>query len=257
MTRVRDVCASLLLVFAQRHFATLRQPVATASRAAVHATGAGARDCTFPDTTSFVGPIRVADLADGLASDRRGPYLPGRDGVVVGGVTGSGVGVSAALTIYEGPSTPERHPRGFVVNLEHPVRGGGGRQRGIVTDTTGGGMGLMAQWAFVEGAARNLHDIRVGQTVKASMMSVTFFMNGRRYLLQMGPLPNGHCHNGGVTLVTGQGTTPATITRAASARWAIDVGAGGIARLFDVTDGTDHAEDLGRYHFRLHYDIGD
>lgn len=250
MKRISTVCAALLMLALARHAVAIARPqAAIPPRTAAPA-------CTFPDTTLFVGPIRVADLADGLSSDGRGAYLPGRDGVIGLGPISSGVSGSASLTIFQAPDAVGRRPRGLVVNLDHPAPGGGGKPLGIVTDTTGGGMGLMAQWSVVDGAFRNLHAMRVGQAVKAAMTSVTFYIAGRRYLLQMGPLPNGHCHNGGVTLVTGKGTTPTTIRRTAAAAWSVDLPAGGVARLFDVTDGTHHAVDRGLYRFRLHYDIG-
>jgi hypothetical protein len=101
-----------------------------------------------------------------------------------------------------------------------------------------------------------LQNIRVGQTVTAAQMNVTFHINGRTHLLQMGPQPNGHCHNGGTTLVNGTGTSSGTIYRASPTKWVMNLPAGSVGRLFDVENTPEHAVDKGLYHVRLHYEIG-
>ena len=81
-----------------------------------------------------------------------------------------------------------------------------------------------------------------------------FSLNGRLYLLQMGPQPNGHCHDS--TFMHGAGTSSATIYRASETKWVVDLPAGSVGRLFELDSSTEHAVDKGLYHIRLHYEIG-
>jgi hypothetical protein len=71
-----------------------------------------------------------------------------------------------------------------------------------------------------------------------------------------GPQPNGHCHNSGTTLVNGTGTSAGTIYRASATKWAIDLPAGSVGRLFDLYNTTEYASDKGLYYTQLHYEIG-
>lgn len=251
MKRVLAACGVAFVLASQPILGTPQPSWAVPAANAVNDNAVTSRDCIFPDTPVFNGPTVISDLADGLSSDGRGPYIQGTDDVV-----GSVVSAGAALTIFHAKSSSVQKPRTYSVNLDYPVRGRLGRPLGIVQDTNGSGIGLMTQWSVVGDTFKSLHNIPVGKTVTAAMMSVAFRLDGRVHILQMGPLPNGHCHNGGRTLVTGKGTTPGTIHRIAKTRWEVDLPAGSIGRLFDVTDGTDHAVDRGLYHFRLHYAIG-
>lgn len=209
-------------------------------------------DCTFPDTARSTGPTVISDFSDGVSSDGRGPYIQATDGV-----TAAGVDNAAALTIYYKDNESIKNPRTFTVNLNNPVRDGGGVALGIITERNGSGNGLHTQWSKVGDALQNLHSIKVGQTVTAAQMNAVFFINGRRYLLQMGPQPYGHCHNGGRTLVNGVGTSSGTIYRPTQSKWVTDLPAGSVGRLFDVgNNDTENAADKGLYYIRLHYEIG-
>lgn len=203
------------------------------------------RGCQFPGPDS-IWPVVVADLADGVSSDGRGPYLKGNDGVV-----DTRVGSESALTFYW-PGTLS-NARGVTVNLNRPVPGGGGVRLGIAT--SGDSSGLITQRGMVGDTVQNLMDIAVGRTDTAAMMSITFHVNGRRHLLQMGPQANGHC-GGGTNLVHGKGTSPETITRTSQTKWIMDLPAGSVGRLFDIGNGNAHAVDKGLYYVHLHYEIG-
>lgn len=203
-------------------------------------------DCEFPGAET-VGPTVVADLPDGVSSDGRGPYLNGKDGVI-----DSRAGTEGALTIYDRPDTV-RNARSFTVNLSQPVPGGGGVPLGI--NTAGNGSGFITQRGMVGDTVQNLIDIPVGQTETAAMMSITFHINGRRHVLQMGPQANGHCM-GRRNLVHGTGTSSGTISRASQTKWVMDLPAGSVGRLFDMQDLWDHAVDKGLYYVRLNYEIG-
>ncbi|HUR32549.1 MAG TPA: hypothetical protein VM032_02060 [Vicinamibacterales bacterium] len=207
------------------------------------------RRCEFPRPDSTL-PVTVADLPDGLSSDGRGPYLKGKDGVI-----DSRGGTEGVMTIYDSTGTM-RNIRSFTVNLNKPVPGGGGVPLGIAP--SGNGAGFPTQRGMVGDTVQNLFDIPVGRTDTAAMISIAFHLNGRRQLLQMGPQANGHCM-GARNLVHGKGTSSGTITRVSRTKWAIDLPAGSVGRLFDIgVDGNPwtQAVDKGLYFMHLHYEIG-
>ena len=234
------------------------------------ASGGGLRSSTIagyctptPEPSKFpgsntVGPTVVADFSDGVSSDGRGPYYNGTDGVFE-----SRTGQEGALGIFDRADTV-KHIRSFSVNLNRPVPGGGGVPLGI--NTSGNGSGFVTQRRMVGDAVQNFMDIPVGQTDTAALMSITFHINGRMHLLQMGPLANGHCM-GVKNLVHGAGTSTGTIFRASPTKWVMDLPAGSIGRLFDMQGSQpvgvplklppwEHAVDKGLYYVHLHYEIG-
>jgi hypothetical protein len=137
--------------------------------------------------------------------------------------------------------------------LNDPVPGAGGVPLGTITD--GSDINIETQWYRVGDTRQNLHDIPVGQTVTANQMNVTFHINGRFHILQMGPQAYGHCHSL-PTAVFGTGTSSGTIYRASETKWAIDLPAGSVGRLFDLYNTDQYAVDKGLYYAQLHYEIG-
>jgi hypothetical protein len=203
------------------------------------------RACEFPGPDS-IGPVVVSDFTDGVSSDGRGPYVKGKDGVV-----DARAGTEGALTFYWRGTL--ENPRALTVNLNKPVPGGGGVPLGIAA--SGDSSGLITQRGMIGDTVQNLTDIAVGRTDTAAMMSITFHVNGRRHLLQIGPQANGHCM-GATNLVHGKGTSSGTINRASQTKWVMDVPVGSVGRLFDIGDSWEHAVDKGLYYVHLHYEIG-
>ena len=72
---------------------------------------------------------------------------------------------------------------------------------------------------------------------------------------QMGPLPLGNCH-AEANRVHGTGTSCGTIYRAGPTRWVMDLPAGAVGRLFDLSRTTENAVDKSLYYVRLHSEIG-
>lgn len=203
--------------------------------------------CTFADRAPYEGPTVVADFADGVSSDGRGPYAPRTDGVfsmVVLGGGGLGLRSNPDSIIYS---------RTLRVNLNNPVPGGGGTPLGVLT--SGSDDMLFAAWKRIGNAAQSLHDILVGLTVTAAQLNVSVHLGERFYVLQMGPQPLGICHTN-VNRVNGAGTSTGTIYRASQTKWVIDLPAGSIGRLFDLHNTTHYAVDRGLYYVRLHFEIG-
>jgi len=208
---------------------------------------AGPLVCTAEDGTATVAPTIIADFAGGVSSDGRSPYIQGTDGVTYSVV------VTVATVSFGKSSKSVKHPRTYSVNLNNPVPGGGGVPLGTITD--GSDINIETQWYRVGDARQNLHDIPVGQTVTAAQIDVTFHINGRFHILQMGPQPYGHCHSA-ATAVFGSGTSSGTIYRASATKWVIDVPDGSVGRLFDLYNTDQFAVDKGLYYTRLHYEIG-
>ena len=180
--------------------------------------------CVFVDRSAFyTGPTVIADLADGLSSDGNGPYLKG-----TGGVIASGVGDEAVLTIGDEDLESSPGRRTFTVNLSKPVPGGRNLPFGLLT--SGERVGLIVQWRMTGDTIVNLDGIAVGQTVGAAQMNVSFHIDDRKHLLQMGPQANGHCATR-KNLVHGIGTSSGTIYRASRTKWVMDLPPGSVGRL--------------------------
>jgi len=214
-----------------------------------------AEDCEFPGS-NIVGPAVVADFPDGVSSDGRGPYYKGSDGVI-----DSRTGQEGALTIFDRAHTV-KHIRSFSVNLNKPVPGGGGVPLGVVS--SGSPSGFITQRGMIGDTVQNFMNIPVGQTEKAAMMHIAFYINGRFHILQMGPQPSGHCAIE-EDAVHGTGTSAGTITRVSRTKWVMNLPDGSIGRLFDIQGAQrvgvgppnyEHAVDKGLYYVHLRYEIG-
>ena len=208
---------------------------------------AGPVVCVGEGGPATVAPSVIADYADGLSSDGRGSYVQGVDGVrnsVIVYVTG---------VSFEKASKSIKNPRKYTVNLNDPVPGGGGVPLGLITD--GNDNNLEIQWFRSGDTRQNLHNIPVGTTVTANQIDITFHINGRFHILQMGPQPYGHCHEA-PTAVFGTGTSSGAIFRASETKWVVDLPAGSVGRLFDLYNTDQYAVDKGLYYVRLHYEIG-
>jgi hypothetical protein len=146
-----------------------------------------------------------------------------------------------------------RTPRSYRVNLNNPVPGSGAIPLGIFT--AGSDNMLYAASLRVGDLSPSMNALAVGQTVVAAQINVSFQLNGRFYVLQMGPQPLGICHTD-VNGINGIGTSSGTIKRVSQTKWAVDLPAGSVGRLFDASNTILHAVDKGLYYLRLHYEIG-
>ena len=209
---------------------------------------AGPVVCTNEDGTATVGPTVLTDDSNGVSSDGRGSYIQGTDGV------NYSVVLYLVTLSLDKSSKSVKNPRKYTVNLNNPVPGGGGTSLGSITDA-GGNINIEIQWYRVGDTRQNLHSIPIGQTVTANQIDVTFHINGRFHVLQMGPQPYGHCH-AAPTAVFGTGTTSGTIYRASATKWVIDLPAGSVGRLFDLYNTDQYAVDKGLYYTQMHFEIG-
>ena len=209
--------------------------------------------CTARDTRTFNGSTVIADYSDGVSSDGRGPYTPGTDGVLVGHV-----GLPAVVGAMS--------PRHLTVNLNNPVPRGRAVPLGIVIDSGAQNpegvpleFAIYTQTMNVGNESQSLHGIPLGQSAAAAQINVFFHINGRFHILQMGPQPWLHCHTR-TPPVNGNGTSAGTIYRAGPTKWVVDLPAGSVGRLFDVSNlskATPFAVfDRGLYYVRLRYEIG-
>lgn len=210
--------------------------------------GSSRRICKLEDAPVYIGPTIVSDYQDGVSSDGQGPYVAGTKGVVNSFV------VMGQISL--GRFGKEKDSRTLSVNLNQPVPGGGGVPLGIVTIT--GDNLLYTSWKRVGDTVRSPTNIPVGRIETAEQTNVSFHLDGRFHVLQMGPRPLGNCEQGADSnRVHGTGTTAATIYRASQSRWVVDLPAGSIGRLFDVSHGRQHAIDKGLYYVHLHFELVD
>ena len=208
---------------------------------------AGALVCTGEDQTTTIAPTVITDYSIGLSSDGHGPYVQGANNVRYSLV-------SVVTTLHlEKPKGSAKTPRTYTINLNNPVPGGGGVPLGSISDNND--INIETQWYTVNNARQNLHNIPIGSMVTADQIDVTFHINGRFHILQMGPQAYGHCHVA-PTAVFGAGTSSGTITRVAATKWVLDLPAGSIGRLFDLYNTDQYAVDKGLYYTQLHFEIG-
>jgi hypothetical protein len=212
--------------------------------------GDGQASCTFADTsqiagTPVIGTTVIADFPDGISSDGRGPYAPGTDGVLGSSISGVSL----------------RYPRKLKVNLNSPVPGSGAVPLGIVTDGENSRwnpekpyFGLFWDLEAVGHEIQDPRSIQVGQTVPAGQINVFFHINGRFHILQMGPQALGHCHTRR-NPVNGSGTSSGTIYRAGSTDWVVELPAGSIGRLFDMSRTLPYTVDKGLYYVHLRFEL--
>jgi hypothetical protein len=168
------------------------------------------------------------------------------------------IAASRADVLVLGPDEHDKTPRrSFSVDLSHPVPNGGGVPLGVVTDNGVNGLiEIAAQWyAEPDGVRRRAHstsEIPVGTTVDASQTDIAFYINGVHHVLQMGPQPFNHCFSD-PPAIHGEGTSKATILRADSTRWIVDLPPGSVGRLFDLSHGASRAVDKGLYSVSMHF----
>jgi hypothetical protein len=195
----------------------------------------------------------VLDVADGLASDGRGAYVNGADGIASPGVFGSWalnlftwagteVITNRVRSGYDGPP-PGRALR---FDLSRPVSGSGAVSLGTVTDS---GSRFHVFW-------RDLADVRtpvpillmrVRDTVVVDRVEMFLRAGGHQYVLQLGPWTMGRYSNRGGSM-HGEGTARATAERPSYERWVVRSAPGSIARLW-LFDDPQKPEDRGLYYF--------
>jgi len=200
-----------------------------------------------------IGTVIIDSRPDGVSSDGRGSYVPQTDGVI-----GAFVATAAGFALTS--------PRALSVNLNHPVAGGGGVPLGVITTVHALGtaegfqqpIGINTQLTRTENRQASLLCIAPGRTEPAAQISVTFYIDGRLHLLQMGPQPFGHGHpDWQPLLIHGAGTSSGTVSRTSATTWAVDLPAGSVGRLFDLYEGPRRAVDKGLYNVQLRYEIAD
>jgi hypothetical protein len=190
-----------------------------------------------------------------LESDGRGSYRDGDAGV-------GAFGLNAITLCSDGrrcSTLPEASAntttRTVILDLQRPAPNSGAIPRGRITPTKAN---FGAFWELdtarrainngVEGwAIRRALDIPVGSTVVSQRVEIRFFVAGLQYILQFGQWTAGQFQtNQG--LLSGAGSTPATIARTSDSTWIVRSGDRSLGRLWDNHDPA-HPADLGLYEF--------
>ena len=106
--------------------------------------------------------------------------------------------------------------RSLIIDLSHPVPGGGGTSMGVFR-----GYGGIHSFWYLDSTmlVHSVQEIPVGTTTESNLTAL-FFTNpadGRPYILQMGPWSWSVCEDGG--WVPTAGSTSAIVTRTTSSTW--------------------------------------
>lgn len=205
--------------------------------------------CTNDRLPPYFGSTIISDAVGGLSSDGRGPYVTDIDGVRYSFVVLGHMNLALTEAASAGVA------RSLTLDLSAPVAGSGAVALGRIA-IRGGSNSLYTAWERVGDHQRSLLHIPVGKTVQAAQINVSFHLDGRFHVLQMGPQALGHCHQNG-TRVHGAGTSSGTIHRASPSRWVVDLPAGSVGRLFDASRTVEHAVDKGLFRVRLRYELVD
>ena len=191
-----------------------------------------------------------------LAGDGHGPY---RDGEA--GVAAHGQFALALCTNAERCSTlPEVAPRAassrtLVLDLRRPVSASRSIPRGR-SPAEQANFGAFWEQDTTARATYNGHDgwvmrsaldIPVGRTVTSQRVEIRFFREGTQYILQFGPWTAGQ-YQGDQGRLTGEGSTPATISRLSESTWVVSSAERSVGRLWDNRDPARPA-NLGLYEF--------
>jgi hypothetical protein len=104
----------------------------------------------------------------------------------------------------------------------------------------------------------HIHDVQeipVRQTVTSQRIEVWTKVNDHDAILQFGPYYVGNCGNKpDLGNNAGAGTTQGKITRVSKTRWEVELPAGSIGHLFDISN-PSKGVDLGYYYFSLKAEV--
>jgi hypothetical protein len=162
-----------------------------------------------------------------IQNDGLGDYIDGKQYTQVT--------VYYASNVFPFRSTkPNATPtRSLMVDLNHPVPGGGAPPLGIIKSQSG----IHSFWYLdANKLVHSVQEIPVGTTVPSDLTSVfvTNPANGKVYIIQMGPWSWDVCENSGP--IATAGSTRAVITRTGLKTWTASAPSGSIGMVSDVTD---------------------
>ena len=205
-----------------------------------------------------VRPSFAVEIPQGnsLTSDGMGPYRDGEEGLIATG----NFAVSLCTDQRTCTTYPEQEPadsaqRALILDLRSPVLSSNAKDRGTVRAAAANFGAFWGQdktkRAVINGREgwiiRSVLDMKIGTTIQSERIEIRFFMNGAQHVLQFGPWTAGQyqTNQGGLT---GDGSTPGTITRLSETSWRVQSGSDSLGRLWDNRDPA-HPVDLGLYRF--------
>ena len=148
-----------------------------------------------------------------------------------------------ALAHPNAPRWPEcrnRMTRSFRIDLSHPVPGGGGESRGVITDSRP----HLQIHTRLDSTGKNvgLQGMRIGETTKARYIAIAATDHQLRIYFN----PEHTCPT---RLVLARGSTQGMVTRRSATRWEIELPEGSMGRLLEGAEGRER-QDRGLYYFR-------
>jgi hypothetical protein len=208
-----------------------------------------------------VRPSFAVEIPPGssLMSDGMGPYRDGERGVIASG----NVAISLCTDQRTCTTYPEHEPqspaqRALILDLRSPVLSSNAKDRDTVRAAAANFGAFWGQdktkRAVINGREgwiiRSVLDMEIGTTIQSERIEIRFFMNGAQHVLQFGPWTAGQYQTNQAGL-TGDGSTPGTITRLSETSWRVQSGSDSLGRLWDNRDPA-HPVDLGLYRFSYH-----
>lgn len=211
--------------------------------------------------TPRVRPSFSVEIPQGksLMSDGMGPYRDGEKGMIAtGNVAISLCTDQRTCSTYPAHEPEDAAQRALILDLRSPVLSSNAKDRGTVRAAAANFGAFWGQdktkRAVINGRdawiIRSVLDMEIGTTIQSERIEIRFFMHGAQHVLQFGPWTAGQYQANQIGL-TGDGSTPGTITRLSETSWIVQSGPDSLGRLWDNRDPA-HPVDLGLYRFSYH-----
>jgi hypothetical protein len=195
--------------------------------------------CKISNFSQVSARATVMNPGNLLQNDGLGDYIDDRQF--------ADVNLFYALNVFPFRSTkPHATPtRSLIVDLSHPIPGGGGTPMGTFRAYSG----IHTYWYLdANKLVHSVQEIPVG-TNTYSELTAFFFTNpadGKPYILQMGPWSWSTCEDTG--WVETAGSTRALITRTGAKTWNATAPSGSIGMVSEISDAA-HPVPVGLYFF--------
>ena len=201
--------------------------------------------CKTSNFSQISASATVINNGNLIQSDGLGDYVDGKQYAQVV--------LYYALNVFPFRSTkPNATPtRSLVVDLNHPVAGGGGSPLGVIKTRSG----IHTYWYLDSNKlVHSVQEIPVGTTFYSDLTAVfvTNPADGKVYIIQMGPWSWDVCENSGP--VSTAGSTRAIVTRTGMKTWSTSAPSGSIGMVSDITNPANPIP-VGLYYtsFMIHY----
>ena len=251
---------SIVLAFITSVAGACTGPYRAAAPPAEESSATDVVDSSFSWPAAFRNPVVVEITIDdgdlSLRSDGGTPYKHRHESVV------ALMGDAASLWSWRGTTTADNSTRTdaeaafprrryLQFDLSNPVPGSGATSLGVVRDSVGK-LHLFFREDLVARRIIGLWQAPVGQTVQDDRVEFWMRHDGHQYLLQFGPWGMGKYSPRGQ--ISGDGSTPALVTRTDSLHWHLRSASNSVGRLWNIDD-IQNPKDSGLYYFSFSFAV--